>query len=199
LHQFYGAAETSFITMTDASTPQGAQGHPYPGVSLRILDDKGGETTNIGEVWVKSPYLFEGYISGYSPHTRWQDGYLSVGEMGRLDAEGALHLTGRKSRMINIADQIIYPEAIENFLNARPNLPTCAILPIADTLRGQRLAAVLEGAQDATLATQVRQTCRGKFGALATPAQVLFIDQMPLLASGKIDLPSLGHWVAAQQ
>ena len=52
LREFYGAAETSFITLADADTPEGSVGRAYPGVELDIRQ---------GEVWVKSPYLFNGY------------------------------------------------------------------------------------------------------------------------------------------
>ena len=198
LHQFYGAAETSFITMTDATTPAGSQGRPYPGVSLRILDETGAETSSIGEVWVRSPYLFDGYASNSPPIARTQDGYVSVGEIGHLDPHGNLHLTGRKSRRVTIADQSVYPDAVESHLLAQPDMPPCALLPVEDGLRGLRLAAVIEGQPDATLSQTLRQSCRDAFGALATPARVFFIEALPRLASGKTDLAALSKWLEDQ-
>ena len=56
VHVFYGAAETSFITLADAHTPEGSVGRPYPGVNLRLLDRAGRPTSDVGEIWVRSPY-----------------------------------------------------------------------------------------------------------------------------------------------
>ncbi len=197
LYQFYGAAETSFITMTDANTPPGSQGRAYPGVSLRLLDAQGQETSGTGEVWVRSPYVFEGYLQEDTPHEQ-RGGFISVGEIGHLDPQGNLFLTGRKSRQVTIADQTLHPEAIEAHILSLIKGQNCAVLPLPDTLRGCRLIAVLEGAQETNLAHDIRQSCRATFGALATPAQVLFIPEMPMLPSGKIDLGTLARWVEDQ-
>ena len=184
--------------MTNATTPQGAQGRAYPGVSLRILDETGAETSGIGEVWVRSPYLFDGYASNTPPIARTREGYVSVGEIGRLDPQGNLHLTGRTSRRVTIADQTIYPDAIEAHLMAQPDMPPCTLLPVADELRGQRLVAVIEGPTDAALARSLRQSCRAAFGALASPARVLFIEALPVLPSGKTNLGALTVWLEDQ-
>ncbi len=132
IREFYGAAETSFITLADEVTPDSSVGSPYPGVDLR-LDPS-------GDVWVKSPYIFLGYadpafhlcpdipaggtaepearpsraeakqahcapaLNSTAPTTRWRDGWLSVGEIGELKA-GYLYLKGRAGRMVTVADR----------------------------------------------------------------------------------------------
>jgi long-chain acyl-CoA synthetase len=184
--------------MSDAATPQGAQGRAYPGVALRILDETGADTSGTGEIWVQSPYLFDGYASETTKGAEMRDGYVSVGEIGHLDPQGNLFLTGRKARRVTIADQTIYPDAIEAHLMAQPQMPLCVVMPLQDDLRGQRLGVVVEGAQDQTLAQNVRQSCRERFGALATPARVVFIDELPLLPSGKTDLSALATWLETQ-
>ena len=107
LREFYGSAEASFITMAGPDTPPDSVGAPYPGVELRI---EGGE---MGEIWVRSPYLFEGYASDPGS-ARWRDDWLSVGEIGSV-RDGNLYLAGRTGRMVRVADQSVHPEEIEGY------------------------------------------------------------------------------------
>ncbi|WP_353476303.1 AMP-binding protein (plasmid) [Salipiger sp. H15] len=184
LREFYGAAETSFIAWGDAGTPEGAVGRAYPGVEIRI-DAPAGE---VGEIWVRSPYLFEGYAEGSSADTRWRDGFVTVGEMGRLDGEGCLAVAGRRSRMVTIADRNVFPEDIEALLLAEPGVRHCAVMPRADPRRGVHLVAVIAGPCDGDTAERLLALCRGAFGPLAAPRRVIGLADFPLTASGKPDL-----------
>lgn len=176
--EFYGAAETSFITLSGPETPPDAVGAPYPGVALRV---------EAGEIWVKSPYLFEGYASDPGS-ARWRDGWLSVGEAGRLEA-GQLYLAGRLGRMVKVADQAVYPEEIEGFLLSLPGVERAAVLPRADGLRGAHLVAVLLGdpGQEAALLAALRR----ELGPLKAPKALIWRRDWPMLPSGKTDLAAL--------
>ena len=213
IREFYGAAETSFITLADAATPEASVGRPYPGVDLHL--DPG------GEVWVSSPYLFLDYVFHTGPNipaggtsepvvrssrtearqeacaaalnvppgsTRWRDGWLSVGEIGELRA-GHLYLKGRAGRMVTVADQNVFPEEIEAFLHGLPGVTRAAVLPMPDPLRGQTLVAVLQGDpghEDAILAA-----LRAELGPLKAPRALIWRQDWPMLASGKTDLKAL--------
>ncbi|MGJ8618109.1 MAG: AMP-binding protein [Sulfitobacter sp.] len=198
LHVFYGAAETSFVTLSHAHTPDGSVGSAYPGVTLRILDLNGTPTSDVGEVWIKSPYLFETYVAGQSADTQWRDGFVTVGEMGQIDATGNLWLRGRKTRMVTIADQNVFPEDIETLITSTLHVGACAVIPIPDKTRGNRLIAVLQGELDDEITQAVKELCREKLGALMTPAKVMFHPGLPMLASGKIDLIALSKWAEGQ-
>ena len=214
IREFYGAAETSFITLADETTPEASVGRPYPGVEI-TLDPT-------GEVWVRSPYLFLGYTfhicpnipaGGPSPEpvarssraearqkacapaldsvpatTRWRDGWLSVGEIGSLD-NGFLHLKGRADRMVTIADQNVFPEEIEALLHSIPGVTRAAVLPVPDPKRGHTLVALLQGdpAQEAAILT----TLRTRLGPLKAPRSLIWRDDWPMLPSGKTDLKAL--------
>lgn len=180
VHEFYGAAEASFITLAGPDTHPDAVGAAYPGVEVRVMN---------GEVWVKSPYLFEGYASDPGS-ARWQDGFLSVGEMGRLQ-DGQLYLAGRASRMVKVADQAVYPEQIETFLLAQTGVTQAAVLPRPDGLRGVHLVAVLQG--DAAQEQRILQALRAQFGPLKAPKTLIWRDDFALLPSGKPDLVRLGQ------
>lgn len=186
LIEFFGASETSFVTLGDEHTPLGSVGRAYPGVSLKIGDDDAINQT--GEIWVQSPYLFEGYQEGGNVLTRWRDGYLSIGEFGRLDPGGYLYLHGRKSRMVTVADQNVFPEAIENVLLAQPNVDAAAVITPQDALRGHIIVAAVVGTANAA---DLRGACRDQLGDAAVPRIIWDIPEMPLLTAGKPNLPRL--------
>ncbi|MBL9049127.1 MAG: AMP-binding protein [Tabrizicola sp.] len=207
VREFYGAAETSFITLADTATPGASVGRPYPGVELS-LDPS-------GEVWVKSPYLFERYADDpRSPadasqsgqgipaadqpigSTRWRDGWLSVGEVGQFK-DGFLFLKGRAGRMVTVADQNVFPEEIEAFLATLPGITRAAVLPRPDARRGTVLIALAQGdpGREAAILADLRQ----ELGPLKAPKALIWLDDWPVLPSGKTDLralEALARWPA---
>jgi len=216
IREFYGAAETSFITLADETTPDTSVGRPYPGVEL-TLDPT-------GEVWVRSPYLFLDYATptfhicpnipaGGSPEpvarpsraearqkacasalvstptaTRWRDGWLSVGEIGSME-NGFLTLKGRAGRMVTVADQNVFPEEIEALLHTLPGITRAAVLPVPDPKRGHVLVAVLQG--DPAREGEILAALRKDLGPLKAPRTLIWRDDWPMLASGKTDLKAL--------
>lgn len=214
--EFYGAAETSFITLADETTPDTSVGRPYPGVDLH-LDPS-------GEVWVRSPYLFLGYAAperhnfpdspaegvaeaiprssgkvgetkpfasghGSGPaSTSWREGWISVGEIGELK-DGFLYLKGRAGRMITIADQNVFPEEIEALLQTFPGVARAAVLPVPDRKRGHILIAVLQG--DPVQEPAILARLRSDLGPLKAPKSLIWWKDWPMLASGKTDLKAL--------
>ena len=194
IREFYGAAETSFITLADETTPETSVGRPYPGVDLHL--DPG------GEVWVRSPYLFLGYGVAADPScpgggpssARWRDGWLSVGEIGDLK-DGYLILKGRAGRMVTVADQNVFPEEIETLLLALPGVSRAAVLPVPDPKRGHVLVAVLQG--DPTHERAILTALRHHLGPLKSPKSLIWRDDWPMLPSGKTDLKALEiAWLA---
>ncbi|WP_394154875.1 class I adenylate-forming enzyme family protein [Loktanella salsilacus] len=182
LVQFYGAAETSFITWTNAATPAGSVGKSYPEVTLRLDPE--------GVIWVRSPYLFHDYAQGGSDDTRWDDGFLSVGEVGHLDAAGNLFLLGRKNRMVTVSDHNVFPEAVEAFLTALLPMAQVAVVALPDPRRGARLVAVLSG--DCPLPeADILRTCRQQLGPHAAPTRAHRVSAMPMLPAGKPDYPAI--------
>lgn len=192
LQVFYGAAETSFVTMSNAHTPEGSVGRAYAGVDLALRDTSADGT---GTIWVRSPYMFAEYLQGDSPHTRRDGDWLTVGELGLLDDDGHLFVLGRAGRVFNIADQTIYPEALEAHICALLQVPYCAVLARPNKLRGRQLVAVLAGPEDGTRSRALQESC--KSAGLYVPRCVEFIDPFPLLPSGKPDLSQIAGKIGA--
>ena len=177
IHEFYGAAETSFITLAGGDAPAASVGSPYPEVEIDL---------RLGQVWVRSPYLFDGYIGAGS--AVWDDGWLSVQEMGRMEG-GYLYLSGRAGRMVTVADQNVFPEEMEAQMAGLPGITEIAILPKYDPLRGAIMVAVIQG--DAGNEAQILAQARQLFGVLKAPRWVIWRQDWPKLVSGKTDLRAL--------
>ncbi|WP_299849401.1 AMP-binding protein [uncultured Roseovarius sp.] len=191
IREFFGASETSFISITDRDTPDGSVGRPYPGVTLEIRNNMLAQPGETGEIWVTSPYLFEGYEGAGTTETQWDGKYLSIGEMGYLDANGHLFLRGRKNRMVTVSDTNVFPEEIEKSLMALPQITLCAALGLPDEKRGHKILCAIEGRAFEGMEKQLRQRCRDALGAPAVPHRFIFLDKIPLLAAGKPDLQTL--------
>lgn len=184
IREFYGASETSFITIADATTPAGSVGRAYPGVTLRLAAQ--------GQISVASPYLFDGYAEPDLPPPARADGFLATGDIGWLDGLGNLFLRGRENRRVTVADQNLYLEDVEAVLRTA-GAGLCAALAIPDPQRGHAVLAVVEGAEDAALAARLRRACRAALGDHAAPRRVMFLPRLPVLASDKPDLAALAR------
>lgn len=144
--RFYGAAETSFITLADGTAPSDSVGPAFPGVEIAIRDPSGNplSANTAGEVWLRSPMLFSEYAIGRSASTKWQDTWLSVGEVGHLDPAGNLYLTGRIDRILTIADKSVSLDQLESAL-ITAGAGSAAIVALPDPLRGYVLHGFIEG------------------------------------------------------
>lgn len=190
--EFYGAAEASFITLATPDTPPETVGRAYPGCDLVIRDTAGQAASPgaVGEVWVRSPYLFRAYADGRPGPARRDGDWLSVGEMGSM-RNGFLTLAGRAGRMVTVADQNVFPEAIESFLAEQPGIARVAVLPRPDARRGQVLVAVAQG--DVARTAPILRAARARFGPLAAPRRIIWRQDWPELPSGKTDLGRLSR------
>lgn len=202
--EFYGASETSFIAWADsrADLPASAVGRPFDEVALRIVRADGdgpaagapdappGEP---GLIYVRSPMLFDGYVvAGDAPSPpALRDGeWLSVRDMGHVDADGLLHLFGRQQRMFVVQGRNLFPEEVENVLMAHPAVAQASVLALPDPVRGARPVAVLQLAQPVDRSTLLRW-CRARLEAYKTPRRFHACDDWPRTRSGKTDHAAL--------
>ena len=191
LVEFYGASETSFIASSSTTRPaaQGSVGRPFPGVNLDIRDASGKSLPpdTEGDVYVHSRMLFSRYVDG-SPHTGW----FTAGDIGFLDDDGNLHLTGRRNRVINSRALKIRPEPIEEALLELPGVVRAAVVDLPDAIRGAIAVAAVEFAAGQSLARRIlSEHCRAKIGARFCPRSYYSAEALPLTQSGKIAFSQL--------
>lgn len=178
VQEFYGAAETSFITLADAGAPEGSVGRAYPGVEIGLRDNT---------IWVRSPYVFADY-AGDPGGAVSLEGWLSVGEIGRMK-DGYLHLLGRAGRMVTVADQNVFPEEIEALMERLPGVRRAAVLPVADAVRGTVLVAAVQG--DPGEEARILAALRDALGPLKSPKGLIWLKEWPVVPSGKTDFAAL--------
>ena len=198
--EFYGASETSFIAWMEADVNAPAQvvGQPFGNVEIDIRDAEapGGS----GLIFVRSPMLFMDYMGTKTDVTTdataaIRDGdWLSVRDMGHLDAHGRLCLAGRQNRMITTQGKNLFPEELESVLTSHPGIAKASVQGVADALRGMKVVAVVQPdpAYAGELhATELSAWCRAQLEAYKAPKRYFICDDWQLTASGKTDHAAL--------
>lgn len=195
LTEFYGASETSFISISRPGdyVPQGSVGRAAHGVQIAIGDPAHPlPSGKAGEIWVKSDLLFAGYLCGQSSDTRWAEGWLTVGDHGYLDGSGFLFLTGRSNRMIVTSGLNVYPEEVEAQLLNHAAVATAVVVGRPDPVRGQILEAVVQLATPLDDAPdELLRHCRNVLAKGKLPKKIHIKNSLPLTAGGKPDIPQI--------
>jgi acyl-CoA synthetase (AMP-forming)/AMP-acid ligase II len=194
--EFYGASETSFIAWMDADVNAPAQvvGQPFGNVQIDIRDAEASGAP--GLIFVRSPMLFMDYIGTATDATAAirNGDWLSVRDMGHLDAQGRLCLAGRQNRMITTQGKNLFPEELESVLTSHPGIAKASVQGVADALRGMKVVAVVQPAQAYSgelHSAELSAWCRAKLEAYKAPKRYFVCDDWPLTASGKTDHAAL--------
>jgi len=193
LWNFYGATETGLVTLAgphDHVSRPGTIGKKLRGNEIRLLDDHGKDVPvgEVGELYARNPTLISGY-HGNEDATRssQRDGFFSVGDCGRIDAEGYYYLESRKSDMVISGGVNIYPREIEDHLSTHPAILEAAVIGVPDPEWGETLRAfvVLRNGQQLS-ETEVINFCREHLADYKRPRKVTFLAEMPRNPTGKI-------------
>ncbi len=194
VREYYGTTETSMITFCDTAewlAHPGTVGRPLPEVDLAILDDDGrplppGQVGRIA-AWTRGAADFTYQNDDEKRRRAFVDGRFVTGDVGRLDADGFLHLLDRSNDMVISGGVNIYPAEIEAELCAMPGVADCAVFGIPDAEFGEALCAVVQPAPGAARdADAVRAWLRGRLAGYKVPRRVEFADDLPREDSGKI-------------
>lgn len=200
--EFYGASETSFITVAkdDEAGPEASVGRAFSGAVVTIRDRAGRSLPSgeIGYVFVESPFLFMNYASGETSDLLRHDDAMSVGDIGFLDPQGFLHLVGRASRKIVTSGKNVYPEEIERVLERHPAVAAAAVLGAPDGCRGERLIALVHKPADTVVSSaELIAHLREALPLYKVPRVYAMVPDWPLTRSGKADFDGLRQaWIA---
>ena len=209
--EVYGMTETASVhTIAYADRPLrlGSVGHPVPYSRVRVVktDPQGrcqGDcaVNEIGVVAMHGPGVFSGYLS--EQHNRGafvEPGWVNSGDLGRLDEDGYLWITGRAKDLIIRGGHNIDPMAIEEIFFQHPAVALAAVVGQPDAYAGELPVAYVQvkpaanaGAAELLDFVRLRTPERA-----AVPVNVFFIDPMPLTGVGKVFKPAL-RWDAARR
>jgi acyl-CoA synthetase (AMP-forming)/AMP-acid ligase II len=168
----------------------GSIGKPAYGVALKIVDDELNEVPpgEIGEIATRSDMVMDGYLEMPEETERaLRGGWFRAGDMGYLDRNGYLYLSGRKKDMIVRGGENIYPIEIESVLADHPAVAQCAVVGVPDEHWSEVVrawVALRPGA--AVTPEELAAHCAQQLATYKVPAEFRFTGALPVNASGKI-------------
>ena len=165
-------------------------GTPQAHTEVRILDESDRECAadEVGELFSRSPYLFHGYWNRpEETRAAFRDGWVSVGDLAKRDADGFVYIVDRKKDMVISGGINIYPREIEEVLALHPAVSDVAVIGVPDEQWGERLLAFVVPWPGRALATQdMVEFCTGRLAGYKIPRELLAIDALPRNANGKV-------------
>jgi malonyl-CoA/methylmalonyl-CoA synthetase len=195
----YGMSETGMNTSNpyDGERIAGTVGRPLPGVSVRITNLQTGgprSAEEAGMIEVCGPNVFAGYWR-QPERTRAEfrdDGFFITGDIGKFDARGYLHIVGRAKDLIISGGYNVYPKEIESEIDALPGVIESAVIGVPHPDFGEGVTAVVVATGDTANDTvalaegAVVSRLKARLAAYKIPKRVLFVDELPRNAMGKV-------------
>jgi long-chain acyl-CoA synthetase len=188
----YGMTETSPVVSlnTPWDNRPGSVGRPIPGVSVSAVDKHGVELAagHTGELVVRGHGVMLGYHNKPEATAAVvRAGALWTGDMGCVDADGFVHVTGRAKEMIIVSGENVYPREIENVLAEHPAVREAAVIGVHDDVRGELPAAFVILKDDAVASElELREYCRSRLAGYKVPRWVRIATELPRSPTGKI-------------
>lgn len=191
----YGATETCTVTITDYDDKEDriyhTVGKVVPGAEVKIVNDLREEVNNgeIGEIACRGFGVMKGYyqLPDQTREVLDEDGWYYTGDLGWMDNEGYIRFVGRKKEIIIRGGFNIYPHEIEDLIKTHPKVIESAVLGLPDPVMGEIACAVvqLRPGESAT-PEEVIDYLKGRVAPYKLPSKVVFMDELPTTASGKM-------------
>jgi malonyl-CoA/methylmalonyl-CoA synthetase len=178
----YGMSEAVIITTNplDGERVAGSVGYPLPGVELRV---GGGAETGVIEI--RGPSVFSGYwrMPQKTAEEFTADGWFITGDVGRKDPDGRLWISGRAKDLIISGGFNVYPKEVELVLDELPGVIESAVVGVPHPDFGEGVVAVVMGeGEEAAIIAQARR----RLAAYKAPKRVVFVQELPRNAMGKV-------------
>jgi fatty-acyl-CoA synthase len=169
-----------------------ASGYPGLDYEIRIQDLETGELCGVdveGELQVRGRYLMQGYYKKpkETAESYTADGWFKTGDTAHWRADGAFRFVGRYKDMLKVGGENVDPMEVEGLLLDHPAIHQVAVVGCPDPKLSEVAVAYVEKAPGAMISEDdVIGYCRGKVASFKIPRRVVFIDEFPMTASGKI-------------
>ncbi|MCP5029011.1 MAG: long-chain fatty acid--CoA ligase [Actinomycetia bacterium] len=193
--QVYGATETgpTSIVLAHAESHRiGSCGKAAMHTELRVVDSEGNDlaTGLIGEIWLRGPNLFTHYWEQAEATAEvFVDGWYRTGDVGYLDAEGYVFVTGRQREVIVSGGENIYPAEVERILGLHPHVVEVAVVGEPDPRWGEMPVAYLvatAGVDEAAVQSDLLEWCETQLAKFKRPRRWVFRSDLPKTALGKV-------------
>jgi HIP---CoA ligase len=179
----YGLTEAGNVTLSlpgdsfeDVATTAGV---PCDGVEVRVAED--------GEVLVRGYGVMQGYLDDAAATAQAidRDGWLHTGDLGNFTESGRLRIVGRKKDMFIVGGFNAYPAEIEGFLLEHPAVAQAAVIGVPDERLGQ-VGKAFVVAKSKISEDDLLTWCRERMSGFKAPRSIVFLDELPLNATGKV-------------
>jgi acyl-CoA synthetase (AMP-forming)/AMP-acid ligase II len=143
---------------------------------------------DVGEVWTRSAQNSAGYHGmPVATEELLCEGWLRTGDLGRLDTEGYLYLTGRLKDVIITGGENVYPAEVEHALRLNPAVADAVVIGEPDPTWGETVVAVVVLDKEARRTPEsIIEATRGELAGYKRPRRVHIVDELPRNASGKV-------------
>jgi malonyl-CoA/methylmalonyl-CoA synthetase len=191
----YGMSETLMNTSNphDGARVPGSVGPPLPGVEVRITDPATRRVLDspdaVGMIEVRGPNVFSGYwrMPIKTAAELRADGYFITGDLGRIDANGYVHIVGRGKDLVISGGYNVYPIEVEAEIDALPGVVESAVIGVAHADFGEAVIAVVVRKAGAGIdEAGVRGALQQRLANYKLPKRVLFVDDLPRNTMGKV-------------
>jgi long-chain acyl-CoA synthetase len=190
----YGLTETS--PATNWCRPWEYRPHSVgmalPGIDTRIVSLESEQDLGAneeGEIRFRGPNIMQGYFNRPDESKAAFDerGYFRTGDIGKLDDDGFLSITGRLKEMLIVGGENVFPREIEEVLNRHPSVHASAVLGLTDPVRGEVPVAFVETEDDAEFDERaLKNWCRESLAGYKVPRDIRKVDALPRNPTGKI-------------
>lgn len=199
VYQGYGLTETSPVI--SANTPEearpGSVGKPLSNVRCRIADQKHPENVleanQEGEIQVQAPSVMDEYYNRpeATDQAFTEDEWFRTGDLGKIDPEGYLHVTGRMKDVIISAGENIAPAEIEEVLLTHPGVEAAAVVGKEDERKGEVPVAFIQAGEGPSLQPELEERLNNDLPPVKRPGSYHFIEEMPKTSTGKVQKQKL--------
>lgn len=196
IYEYYSSTEGGgvFVRPHDWLKKPGTVGKAVPGVAIKLLDADGEEVPRGAEglIYVQAPTTgrFEYYKEPAKTEASYRGDWFTLGDMGRLDADGDLFLTGRTAELIISGGVNIYPVEIDEVLIRHPDIADAAVIGVPNEDWGEEIKAVVELKQGVARSAETTQSimdfAKERLPGFQRPRTIEFVDALPRNAAGKV-------------
>jgi len=179
----------------DPSDMPSAVGRPVPGVAIRLAADDVTSRDGIGELWIKSPAMMDGYLDAPDETNEViADGWFKTGDLATVSTQGYVEIVGRVRERILRGGYSVFPQEVEAVLLSHPAVAEAAVVGVPDGDLGEEVAAFvsLKRAQNLT-SEDLLGYCKDHLARYKYPRQVHIIAELPKGPTGKILKSALGE------
>ena len=172
-------------------TQASKQGRPIPGVEIKIIDENGNDLPwngkDVGNLLVRGPWVCRSYYDE-DDGANFRDGWFDTGDIASVDTNGYVLITDRAKDVIKSGGEWISSIELENIANSHPNVDQCAVIGVHHPKWEERpiLLVVQNKSSKANLESELLDWFQNKVAKWWIPDKVIFIDELPLTATGKV-------------